>query len=173
MNQVSSGSPSTVIFSTITPLSSDVPSYVNGTSVLMTGLPQSISTSMNAMCGPATGQTCLGSTYGPCCSKSGWCGNDDSYCGFGCQESWGTCGKQITEPGRKLIKHRHHGRRRGWASSSRSGRRWDSVNVGWYSVIIGKVLLEALYFRCEGDEPWDAQERAWITYSCAYLYSNQ
>ncbi|PVH72657.1 carbohydrate esterase family 4 protein [Cadophora sp. DSE1049] len=36
--------------------------------------------------------TCLGSTFGNCCSQYGYCGSTDVYCGTGCQPVGGTCG---------------------------------------------------------------------------------
>lgn len=35
--------------------------------------------------------TCKGSTFGDCCSSSGWCGSDDGHCASGCQSTYGTC----------------------------------------------------------------------------------
>jgi hypothetical protein len=31
-------------------------------------------------CGWDKGSTCLGSSFGECCSASGWCGNTTDYC---------------------------------------------------------------------------------------------
>ena len=52
---------------------------------------ESISTT--GSCG-ATGNnyTCLGSTFGDCCSALGYCGGNSSYCGDGCQSAFGSCG---------------------------------------------------------------------------------
>jgi hypothetical protein len=36
--------------------------------------------------------TCLGSSFGNCCSSSGWCGTTADYCGTGCQTGFGNCG---------------------------------------------------------------------------------
>ncbi|KEF52080.1 uncharacterized protein A1O9_11706 [Exophiala aquamarina CBS 119918] len=36
-------------------------------------------------------QICLGSTFGSCCSEQGWCGNNSTYCGTGCQSDFGEC----------------------------------------------------------------------------------
>lgn len=49
--------------------------------------------SLDASCSPKTGYTCLGSSFGPCCSKFSYCGNDPSYCDLelGCQSNFGTC----------------------------------------------------------------------------------
>lgn len=35
--------------------------------------------STDATCGGAKGQTCLGSTFGQCCSVGGWCGSTNAY----------------------------------------------------------------------------------------------
>ncbi|SPO07003.1 uncharacterized protein DNG_09697 [Cephalotrichum gorgonifer] len=42
--------------------------------------------------GSDTPTTCLGSDFGDCCSRLGFCGNTTSYCGGGCQPDYGTCG---------------------------------------------------------------------------------
>lgn len=48
--------------------------------------------SKNGRCGNANrGRTCLGSTFGSCCSKNNWCGSSKDYCGTGCQSKFGTC----------------------------------------------------------------------------------
>ncbi|KAK3060740.1 hypothetical protein LTS18_007790, partial [Coniosporium uncinatum] len=47
--------------------------------------------SADGSCGPANGFTCLGSSFGNCCSEYGWCGRTDLYCGDGCQSEFGTC----------------------------------------------------------------------------------
>ncbi|KAI4272248.1 MAG: hypothetical protein LQ337_005427 [Flavoplaca oasis] len=48
--------------------------------------------SPDATCGGARGYTCLGSSFGNCCSLHGWCGSTAPYCGSGCQPGFGTCG---------------------------------------------------------------------------------
>ena len=48
--------------------------------------------SKDATCGGAKGDTCLGSTFGNCCSSAGWCGSTTAYCGAGCQSGFGNCG---------------------------------------------------------------------------------
>ncbi|KAI9821948.1 MAG: hypothetical protein M1827_002530 [Pycnora praestabilis] len=45
--------------------------------------------STDATCG--TTNTCLGSSFGNCCSQHGWCGSTADYCGTGCQAIAGTC----------------------------------------------------------------------------------
>ena len=48
--------------------------------------------STDATCGGTNGYTCLGSTFGNCCSSGGWCGSTSAYCGTGCQSGFGNCG---------------------------------------------------------------------------------
>lgn len=47
--------------------------------------------SLNGDCGGTTGQTCLGSDFGDCCSQYGFCGRTGLYCNVGCQLTFGTC----------------------------------------------------------------------------------
>lgn len=47
--------------------------------------------STDGKCGSETGQTCSGSTFGECCSKSGECGRKARHCSCGCDEKYGTC----------------------------------------------------------------------------------
>jgi hypothetical protein len=51
--------------------------------------PQSVS--KTARCGPSFGLTCLGSSWGNCCSQHGYCGSTAAYCGTGCQTGFGSC----------------------------------------------------------------------------------
>ncbi|KAK6857967.1 hypothetical protein PG995_005666 [Apiospora arundinis] len=46
--------------------------------------------STDGSCGK-NGKTCKGSTFGDCCSSSGYCGKTSTHCGAGCQSSFGTC----------------------------------------------------------------------------------
>ena len=55
--------------------------------------PGSGNISTDGACGPKNGKTCKGSTFGDCCSSSGFCGKDTAHCGTGCQVSYGTCTK--------------------------------------------------------------------------------
>ncbi|OAG11159.1 FAD-binding domain-containing protein [Paraphaeosphaeria sporulosa] len=48
--------------------------------------------STDATCGGSKGYTCLGSSFGNCCSANGWCGSTSAYCGTGCQSGFGNCG---------------------------------------------------------------------------------
>ncbi|KAF2828277.1 hypothetical protein CC86DRAFT_348384 [Ophiobolus disseminans] len=52
--------------------------------------------SPDATCGGKTGYTCRGSTFGNCCSSSGWCGSSSAYCGTGCNPLAGTCTGQTS-----------------------------------------------------------------------------
>ncbi|KAK2736107.1 chitin binding protein [Colletotrichum kahawae] len=52
----------------------------------------SLAISTDATCGGTSGNTCLGSTFGNCCSKNGYCGSTSAYCGSGCQSKFGNCG---------------------------------------------------------------------------------
>lgn len=47
--------------------------------------------STDGACGGSTGETCLGSTFGSCCSQYGYCGSTSDYCGTGCQSAFGSC----------------------------------------------------------------------------------
>lgn len=49
----------------------------------------------DATCGGTTGYTCLGSSFGNCCSVSGYCGTTSDYCGTGCQSGFGNCGSNV------------------------------------------------------------------------------
>ncbi|ORX77444.1 hypothetical protein BCR32DRAFT_295605 [Anaeromyces robustus] len=46
-------------------------------------------------CGPSVGMVCA---PGLCCSKYGWCGSTDDYCGTGCQSEFGDCKGAIKKP---------------------------------------------------------------------------
>jgi len=47
--------------------------------------------STDGTCSGTSGNTCLGSTFGNCCSQYGYCGSTTAYCGTGCQAAAGTC----------------------------------------------------------------------------------
>ncbi|KAL8364803.1 hypothetical protein RB595_003872 [Gaeumannomyces hyphopodioides] len=54
--------------------------------------------STDGTCGGATasgsgssGRTCKGSAFGGCCSRYGFCGDADAFCGGGCQAGFGSC----------------------------------------------------------------------------------
>ena len=50
-----------------------------------------LSVSQDASCGASSGNTCLGSFFGDCCSEAGQCGQANSFCGQGCQSGYGSC----------------------------------------------------------------------------------
>jgi len=50
----------------------------------------------DATCGGSKAYTCLGSTFGNCCSANGWCGTTAPYCGTGCQSGYGSCTSSTT-----------------------------------------------------------------------------
>lgn len=62
----------------------------SSTSSVSSGVPTAVST--DGSCGGSTGETCLGSTFGNCCSQYGYCGSTSAYCGTGCQPAFGNCG---------------------------------------------------------------------------------
>ncbi|KAF2690172.1 carbohydrate-binding module family 18 protein [Lentithecium fluviatile CBS 122367] len=55
--------------------------------------PTSLPVSKDGNCGSSSGQTCLGSSFGNCCSRYGYCGSTNEYCLVteGCQRGFGTC----------------------------------------------------------------------------------
>ncbi|KAL4778141.1 hypothetical protein BJX76DRAFT_352835 [Aspergillus varians] len=55
--------------------------------------------STDGLCGAANdGQTCPGTSFGDCCSASGYCGDTVEYCGTGCQPKFGTCSPSTGPP---------------------------------------------------------------------------
>ncbi|KAJ4286043.1 Chitinase 2 [Kalmusia sp. IMI 367209] len=49
--------------------------------------------SLDGICGPASGNTCIGSTFGYCCSQYNYCGSTELYCGTeNCNPLFGNCG---------------------------------------------------------------------------------
>ncbi|OJJ97052.1 hypothetical protein ASPACDRAFT_80537 [Aspergillus aculeatus ATCC 16872] len=55
------------------------------------GAEQTISTTGSCGETATSNTTCLGSEYGDCCSRLGYCGGNSSYCGVGCQSLYGSC----------------------------------------------------------------------------------
>ncbi|KAI4725634.1 hypothetical protein E4T49_06650 [Aureobasidium sp. EXF-10728] len=63
-----------------------------------------LAVSEDGKCGGSTGQTCLNSYLGDCCSKAGTCGEGAFFCGLGCQTQFGACiptykGKLVSQNG--------------------------------------------------------------------------
>ncbi|OAL43995.1 hypothetical protein IQ07DRAFT_636746 [Pyrenochaeta sp. DS3sAY3a] len=54
--------------------------------------------SSNARCGVGFGYTCLGSSYGNCCSQYSYCGSTSAYCATGCQSGYGSCSSTSPSP---------------------------------------------------------------------------
>ncbi|KAL4817041.1 hypothetical protein BDW67DRAFT_35579 [Aspergillus spinulosporus] len=52
---------------------------------------QTVSTTGSCGATLTSNVTCLGSEYGDCCSRMGYCGGNSSYCGDGCQSDFGSC----------------------------------------------------------------------------------
>jgi hypothetical protein len=52
--------------------------------------------SVDGSCG--SGVTCLGSSFGDCCSAYGWCGSTAAFCATGCQSGFGKCDTPSTSP---------------------------------------------------------------------------
>ncbi|KAF2814977.1 glycoside hydrolase/deacetylase [Mytilinidion resinicola] len=57
-----------------------------------------VKVSIDGTCGGTNGFTCEESTYGNCCSPSGWCGSSPDYCSTGCQPAFGLCGTVSAAP---------------------------------------------------------------------------
>ncbi|KAF3226646.1 hypothetical protein TWF192_005122 [Orbilia oligospora] len=68
-------------------------SHNNGTNTVFsstktTSTPAATPTSVDGSCGGTSGYTCAGTTFGNCCSSSGFCGKTGVFCGEGCQTKW-------------------------------------------------------------------------------------
>ncbi|ROT40639.1 hypothetical protein SODALDRAFT_321948 [Sodiomyces alkalinus F11] len=50
-----------------------------------------LAVSPDGSCGGNTGYTCIGSSFGNCCSRRGQCGQRTRHCGCGCQSAFGYC----------------------------------------------------------------------------------
>ncbi|KAF2734255.1 hypothetical protein EJ04DRAFT_248296 [Polyplosphaeria fusca] len=94
---ITSTAPSTVVTSTLT--QPCISSISSGASVIASSSTTAIApistlkVSLDGACGTKSNQTCLGSTFGQCCSSYGYCGTTDLYCQTteGCQSSYGNC----------------------------------------------------------------------------------
>ncbi|KAF2262629.1 glycoside hydrolase/deacetylase [Lojkania enalia] len=70
-------------------VSSSIPSSTRSSSA-----PSATSTlkvSTDGTCAGTSGFTCVGSSFGNCCSQYGWCGSTTGHCGTGCNSAFGTC----------------------------------------------------------------------------------
>ncbi|KAE8333841.1 hypothetical protein BDV39DRAFT_188195 [Aspergillus sergii] len=68
--------------------------------------------------------TCLGSKFGTCCGKNGYCGTSPKHCGFGCQPNAGHCQKA-----RHTSTVHRHGPEKRPASSDASSLLQPGLNV--------------------------------------------
>lgn len=68
------------------------------TTLSATPAPTPGSTSPDGTCGGTNKYQCKGSTFGDCCSSSGFCGSSTAHCGGGCQASFGTCAGSNLSP---------------------------------------------------------------------------
>ena len=52
-----------------------------------------VTPSVNGLCGAAVGQTCIGSVFGACCGPTGRCNQNTISCLsiLGCQKNYGYC----------------------------------------------------------------------------------
>ncbi|KAH4114539.1 hypothetical protein HBI25_198220 [Parastagonospora nodorum] len=66
--------------------------------------------SRDGNCGSRSGQTCLKSSFGDCCSQYGYCGASSAYCGKGCQSKFGRCGGNIDSNGDGKLKSSRNGK---------------------------------------------------------------
>jgi hypothetical protein len=79
------------------------------------------SVSQDGRCG-SNGMTCLGSDDGSCCSKWGYCGSTESYCGTGCQSEFGSClNNGQTEPSPPTVPVTHATTNQPVSTNSRCG----------------------------------------------------
>jgi hypothetical protein len=69
--------------------------------------------SPDGSCGVASGQTCLGSTFGDCCSQYSFCGGTAVYCSEGCQPQYGNCDQVNPNKGAYAHSERDRSRREG------------------------------------------------------------
>ncbi|KAF9696782.1 hypothetical protein EKO04_005746 [Ascochyta lentis] len=73
------------------PPSADVPSSASSTVIRPSSTPTPGSISPDGFCGGTNKFICKGSTFGDCCSSSGFCGSTTDHCQAGCQASFGAC----------------------------------------------------------------------------------
>ncbi|CAK7235972.1 hypothetical protein SCUCBS95973_009446 [Sporothrix curviconia] len=83
--------PATSATSASTPAAPAAPAASSPAAPAPVSLPAGVSTTTDGSCG--NGKTCLGSTFGQCCSQFGFCGTGDQFCPaiVACQPEWGHC----------------------------------------------------------------------------------
>ena len=75
-----------------------VAGQVSTTTTLPSSTPTPGSISPDGSCGGTNKYVCKGSTFGDCCSSSGFCGSTTGHCQAGCQTSFGTCTNPSLSP---------------------------------------------------------------------------
>ncbi|KAL2076241.1 hypothetical protein VTL71DRAFT_1184 [Oculimacula yallundae] len=63
---------------------------ISSTSTSSSAAPES-TLSKDGSCGGSAGLSCKGTSFGDCCSSSGFCGSTSGHCQAGCQQKFGTC----------------------------------------------------------------------------------
>ncbi|PVI03007.1 carbohydrate-binding module family 18 protein [Periconia macrospinosa] len=77
-----------------------MPTYGNCTNANVAPTPKPGDVSPDGSCGGQNAFVCKGSSFGDCCSSSGFCGSSDGHCKAGCQNKFGTCtGSNISPDG--------------------------------------------------------------------------
>jgi hypothetical protein len=61
--------------------------------------PQGLTESTDGSCGGSDRLSCVGSSFGNCCSSSNFCGNSTAHCGAGCNPLFGICEKPTSTDG--------------------------------------------------------------------------
>jgi chitinase len=86
-------------------------------------------TSTNGRCGAGFGDAkCLGTSYGPCCSAGGWCGDSDAHCGDGCQSGCDGNDGEIDLPNKGTVNDQDADRICGYKFDSKDP---DVVRKSW------------------------------------------
>ncbi|KAJ8069910.1 hypothetical protein OCU04_000318 [Sclerotinia nivalis] len=84
---------STLSSATIAATSTAASPTAGATTPSSSGTSGAVQASTDGLC--SGGKTCTGSGFGPCCSRDGFCGIGDAWCGAGCQPGFGTCGTTL------------------------------------------------------------------------------
>ncbi|APA06639.1 hypothetical protein SS1G_04786 [Sclerotinia sclerotiorum 1980 UF-70] len=99
---------STLTSATVAPTSAAASPTVGATTPSSSGTSGAVKPSVDGLC--SGGKTCTGSGFGPCCSRDGFCGIGDAWCGAGCQPGFGTCGTTINSTAAGNLIRRIRGR---------------------------------------------------------------
>ncbi|KAH8200584.1 hypothetical protein TruAng_005236 [Truncatella angustata] len=104
-----------------------------GTSNLQTSWLWPFSKSQNGLCAYRGFAVCAGSGFGDCCSRWGYCGKTEAYCGANCLGHWGSClaggdGEEENRGGRR----QEQGEQHQWERRARAyppGRRPQATEI--------------------------------------------